>query len=205
MKSCMARAASDSARRPLPRGPAASRVVGAMVAVLGFLAIVLTPASPASAHGGDPSSEGYVLVQQALGHLAHDTSATGIQLALEKVDAALAVEDQEGVAVAEVKQAKSALEAGQPGRARALLQHSITEALSMLGPATGEETGTTVVVPALPGRYGLTGRDWGFLAASMVLLLAGVWMAYRFRPGDSIGELRRRSDASHRTPVEREL
>lgn len=164
---------------------------------------MLAVASPASAHGGDESKEGYLLVQQALGHLAHDTSMSGIDLAMEKVDDALAAEDQDGVAVAEVKQAKVALDAGRVGSARVLLQGSIKQALAELGPATGEQTGTTVVSPALAGRGDLTGRDWGFLAGSLVLVLVGIWLAVRFRPEDTVGELRRRLGSSG-TPVGRD-
>ena len=54
----------------------------------------------------------------------------------------------------------------------------------------------TVVIPALPGRKGLTGGDWGLLVASLVLLLAGIGLAFRFRPQDTVGELRRRLGAS---------
>ena len=147
-------------------------------------------------HGGDESGEGYVLVQQALAHLAHDTSHVGMELAMEKVDDALGAEDQEGVAVAEVERAMQALEADQAGRARSLLQASIEGALSELPPAVGEQTGTTVVAPALERQGDLTGRDWWFLAVSAAALLAGVVLAYRFRPSDTVADLRRRLLAS---------
>lgn len=163
---------------------------GVLVAVLGLL--FLLAAAPAGAHEGDETEEGYLLVQQALGHLAHDTSHEGIAEAMEKVDDALATEDQEGVDVAALERAMDALEAGQAERARVLLQGSIAEALSNLAPAVGEETGTTVIVPALPGRDGLTRVDWTFLLLSVICLLAGVLLGYRFRPSDTVGELRRR-------------
>ena len=171
-------------------------VAVASIGLLGVFAVAL----PVSADGGDETHEGYLLVQQALGHLAHDTSSGGIALAMEKVEDALAAADQDGVAVADVEQAERALEAGRVGQARVLLQGSIWQALLELGPATGEQTGTTVVAPALPGREALTGRDWGFVAASVVFLLAGMGLAFRFRPRDTIGELRQRLGAS-RTDV----
>jgi hypothetical protein len=148
-------------------------------------------ASPAWAHGEGESEEGYVLVQQALGHLAHDTTIDGIMLAMEKIDDALGTEDQEGVDVAELQQARAALEAGQTEQGRALLQHSISEAVSELEPATGDETGTAVVLLALPGRGSLTGADWGVLAASVALVLLGGGLAWHFGPADSVGQLRR--------------
>ena len=162
-----------------------------LVAAL-LLVFVFALVPPAGAHGGDETEEGYLLVQQALGHLAHETNHEGIALAMEKVEDALATEDQEGVDVAVLEQAKQALEADQVDKARALLQSSIKEAMSDLMPATGEETGTTVIRPALPGRDGLTGRDWSFLGASALCLLVGAWLAYRFRPADTVGQLRRR-------------
>ncbi len=167
---------------------------GVLVAVLAVVG-VLGMSPPASAHGEGETEEGYLLVQQALGHLAHDTSHAGIELAMEKVDDALATKDQEGVAVAEVEQARQALEQGNADEARTLLQGSITKALSGLAPAVGEETGTSVVVPALTGRDGLRGRDWGFLVVSVLFLIAGAALAFLFRPHDTVGELSRRLGA----------
>lgn len=136
------------------------RWAGALAGILLVLGGVVS-ASPAWAHGGGETEEGYQLVQQALGHLAHDTSKEGVSLAMEKIDDALATKDQQGVDVDGLKQAQAALEAGQVDEGRALLQKSITEAVGTLKPATGEETGTTLVLSPLQGRASLTGRDWG--------------------------------------------
>lgn len=159
-------------------------------AIVVILLFVVFTAPPASAHGGDESTEGYLLVQQALGHLAHDASANGIDLAMEKVGDALETDDQEGVSVPEVEQARTALEAGNATEARALLQNSIEEAVSGLPRATGNETGTTTVVPELPGRSGLGGQDWLFLLLSIGAVLVGSWLAFLFKPHESIGVLR---------------
>ncbi|WP_354157279.1 hypothetical protein [Arthrobacter sp. UYCu512] len=128
------------------------------------------------------------MVQQALGHLVHDPGKVGA--ALEKIDAALAAPDQDGVSVAEVQQAKAALQAGNAAQGRALLQESITVALSTLKPATGDGTGTTVVLDPLPPRGWLTGADWGFLTVSMLAVLTGLLLAYVFRPHKNLRELR---------------
>jgi len=151
-------------------------------------------ASPAWADEPGETTEGYLLVQQALGHLAHDTTSGGIAFAMEKTDDALSTEDQEGVDVAELQEAMAALEAGQAEQGRALLQRSISGAISQLEPATGEETGTTVVLSPLPGRGSLTGGEWAFLAISLLLVFLGVGLAWRFRPQDNVHQLRRRLD-----------
>jgi hypothetical protein len=171
----------------------ARRLALSLVAVIGMLGALALPQA-AFAHG-DETEEGYLLVQQALGHLAHDTSSEGIDLAMEKVDDALSTEDQEGVNVAEVEDGMRALEAGQVEQARALLQASIKEAVANLPTATGYETGTTVVTSAMPGRAGLSGQDLGWLLGSFALVGLGLISAHRFRPRDSVRELRARLKA----------
>ncbi len=156
------------------------------------MVVLLSAAPPAFAHGEGESVEGYALVQQALAHLAHSSERASVMDAMEKVDDALATEDQEGVNVAEVEQARAALESGDIAAARSLLQDSIIEAMSALAPAVGEETGTTIVHDALPQRSGLAGGNIGFLIASITILLAGVALSWRFRPSESVATLRAR-------------
>jgi hypothetical protein len=148
----------------------------------------------ASAHGNGETTAGYLLVQQALGHLAHNTTSTGIMLAIEKIDDALKTMDQAGVDVAQLKQAKASLEAGQVTQGQALLQLSISQAMNHVKPAIGEQTGTMIVLNPLPGRNGFTAVDWGFLIVSILLLLLGVALAWRFRPPENVRELRQRFD-----------
>jgi len=135
---------------------------------------------------------GSELVLQALGHLAHDKGSAGVDASMEKIGDVLATKDQAGVNIAEVKQAKAALEAGQVIKGRDLLQHSITVANATMMPATGEETGTKVVLDGLPGRGGLGATGMAFLAASLLFLLFGGGLAYYFRPGETVGQLRKR-------------
>lgn len=153
-------------------------------------------APQAFAHEGDPSSEGYLFVQQALAHLVHEPG--DLDPVLEKVDAALAAADQDGVSVPDLQQAKDALQAGNSARGRTLLQESITVALSTLRPATGDETGTAVVLDPLPPRGGLTGADVGLLSVSMLVLLTGLVLAYAFRPPENVRELRLLLSSKHR-------
>lgn len=175
-------------RRPVSRPLCPTRTCAAVLLAFLFLVGGVVAAPLASAHEGDPSAEGYLLVQQALGHLVHDPADVGP--ALEKIDAALAAPDQAGVSVAELQQAKAALQAGNVAQGRALLQGSIAVALSTLKPATGDQTGTTVVLDPLPPRGGLTGADWGFLTVSMLAVLTGLLLAYVFRPRENVRDLR---------------
>ena len=156
--------------------------------VLGFAAVL--PAQPASADGEDETTVAYVLIQQALGHLAHGTSHVAMDQAMEKIDDALDTTDNTGVDLALVKQAQTALEAEDIDQARTLLEQSIQVAITELPPATGAQTGTKLVVLPLRGRGGLTGQDWTFGTVSLVLLLAGAALAFRFRPHDTVRQLR---------------
>lgn len=177
---------------PSPSQARVGLLIRAAAITMVLLAGWLTNAPAAQAHGEDETTVGYQLVQQALGHLAHDTSSTGIDLAMEKVDDALSTADQAGVDVPELRQGRAALKAGDANHARILLQDSIKQALDQLPSATGNQTGTTTVTPELSGRSGLHAQDWVFLAASTVVLLLGGWLAYAFRPHDTIRVLRSR-------------
>ena len=162
----------------------------AAVAVIGLLA-TLTFAPAAWGDGEGETTEGYLLVQQALGDPAHDTSM-GIDLAMEKVYDALKTDDQEGVDVAELERGMAALESGDASLARTHLQDSIQEAVRALPPATASQTGTHVVAPELSGRPDLRAQDLVLLAASALALAVGVWLSFLFRPHDTIRTLRTR-------------
>lgn len=151
---------------------------------------LVSVASSAQAHDEDETQEGYVLVQQALAHLVHDSGPDGVDLAMEKVQDALETEDQEGVDVAEVRQGMSALESGDVDGARALLQESIAEALADRPLATGYDTGTSLVPSKLPGRGRLSGGDWLVMGLCVAVAGAGVWLSVRFRPHESMSALR---------------
>ena len=165
-----------------------ARVVSVVLVLLGSVAF----ASPAWAHGSGESKEGYILVQQALGHLAHDSGTAGVMAAQEKIDDTLATTDQEGVDVSLVKEAQAALTAGDVEAGRTLLQQSIAEAVSSLPPATGEETGTSLIPVDLAGRGALTSRAWTFLVLSALLAVVGAVVAVRYRPTDTVRALSRR-------------
>ena len=183
--------------------------------LLGFLMVFLSltmVGQPAWAHGGQSPTEGYVMVQQALSYLVTDPSPAGTAQALTKVNDALAAKDQDGVAVAEVKQAKADLMNGDTNSGRALLQGSIKEAIAALKPAVGEETGTTIVVAPFVPPATLTVTAWVFLALSVLVAIGGTILAIRFRPSEGMRDLRRdilgakglRHQSSHRESTGRD-
>ncbi|MCY0906411.1 hypothetical protein OS914_16180 [Arthrobacter sp. H14-L1] len=131
------------------------------------------------------------MVQQALSYLVNDSSQAGTTQALAKVDEALAAKDQDGVAVADVEQAKTDLMNGDTKSGRALLQGSIAEAVAALKPAVGEETGTTIMVAPFESRGSLTVTDWVFLVLSVLIAIGGTILAVRFRPPEGMRDLRR--------------
>lgn len=186
-----------SRRRPFQRHRHAAAVRRGVTLAVGLLLAATVSVGPAWAHGtGDGAKEGYVMVQQALGHLAHDPGPKGVAAAEAKIQEALSATDQEGVDVALVRKAQAALTAGQMEVAQQTLQKSIADAVAQLKPASGEQTGTTVVGEPLPGRGSLTGAAWTLGGVSLLLLLAGVGLALWFRPAENLAQLRRRLTAT---------
>lgn len=164
---------------------------------MGILLASTVAVAPASAHGGESGAqEGYIFVQQALGHLAHDTGPKGVAAAEANLVEMLSGPDQDGVDVGIVGQAQAALTAGRTDAAKQDLQESIAEAVNALAPASGEQTGTAVVGESLPGRAALTGTDWTLGGVSLLLLAAGVGLALWFRPAENMAQLRRRLTAA---------
>ncbi|ERK60911.1 hypothetical protein N136_04911 [Leifsonia aquatica ATCC 14665] len=151
---------------------------------------VLGGASAASAHGGGSDAEGYVLVQQAIGYLVNMPKQEAEMHAQEKVTAALAATDQEGVSVKTLEQAQVALRAGDTAQARELLQRSITDSVKMLPLAKGPDTGTGVVLAPLESQQ-ISPLGWAFLAVSLAAIVAGIALVVLFRPPESVHQLRR--------------
>ncbi len=129
------------------------------------------------------------MVLQALSFLVNEPGPNGTAQAGAMVEDALAAEDQDGVDVAALEQAQTALEAGDADQAQQLLQDSIAEAIAELEPAVGDETGTTQMLPPLPPQNGLSPTDWLFLALSVLAAAAGIALAVLFRPKESLREL----------------
>lgn len=130
------------------------------------------------------------MVQEATSYLMNVPGPEGVMQAQEKVTEALAAQDQEGVDVDKLRQAQSALVAGDIAAATSGLGDSITEAAKSLPPAKGLDTGTGVLLPPLETAR-LSGPAWLFLAVSVLAVAGGTWLAVLFRPYESLRELRR--------------
>ena len=158
----------------------------ALTSVAVAMLVVLLPAAPAFAHGGDESDQSRVLVLQALSYLANQPEGFA-DMAAEKVMDALDATDQNGVDLPMIQQAQKQLESGDISGARKLLQDSVAP---LTVRATGEETGTTLVSDPLPGATAWSPGAWLLAFAAIVLILVGVALAYRWRPQQSLSSLR---------------
>lgn len=164
----------------------------ARAAALAFTAatILVGVAQPAWAETEAPRPAS-LSVQQALSHLVNEPGATGASEAVMKVDEALQATDQSGVDLAELRQAKTALQRGDSARAMPLLQHSIAGALAAAKPAVGEETGTTVVAAPYAGEGPLTATQWILLGLFVLVAAVGSGLAVLLRPRENLDDLRR--------------
>ncbi len=190
-----------------------ARRVGLLTAVA-LLAVLALP-SPAQANE-EETEEANLLVLQSISLIANDNEPETIA---ERLTDALEAPDKSGVDLAKVQQALTLVEeSGTSGdsaeriaEARTLLGEAIdiraaTGYGEIPGPgevgedtapyAQGAQSGTTVVLDALrPARGVADGGDAVLLAAGIAMLLAGLYLSRRWRPHDSIHELRRRSAA----------
>jgi hypothetical protein len=173
------------------------RLLAALAAVL---ALAVVPAAHAVADDGEESKVAAELVLQAIGLIANDEPA---MTAAEKVDDALNAPDKHGVAMDLVGQAKTALDAGDTRQARSLLADSLGKPAESER-VTGEETGTTTVSDPLDPRDLYGASTWILSAISLVVALAGVALAIRYRPGDTLSVLRRRLATAPEEPREEE-
>jgi hypothetical protein len=158
-------------------------------------------AGAAAAHEGEAESTALDDVRQAIAVIV--SKPGDMEVIEDKIGDALESEDQEGVDVAVVEQAKEALEGDDMAKVRDLLERAIGARPDLAGTdvrpilhvplVTGEETGTTVVTDELPGRGGLTGGDVTVLVLVGLVALGGVLLSIWWRPADSVGELRRRA------------
>lgn len=171
-----------------------------------FSMVVHVP--PAVADEPAESDESRVLVQQAIALIVNvpdDPMAIG-----ERIDDALEAEDTEGTDLAYVEKARAALSDGDLEQSRDLLETAIGAGPYVdqgVPPAIGEisgepgqpsfavgsESGTTVVLDELAPGADLDGGNGLLLALSGLVFVAGLLLAWRFRPEDTVRQLRRRA------------
>jgi hypothetical protein len=188
---------------------AASRSrVGTVILLALVLLIIVLRAAPAFAHGGDDPKDALDAVRQAIAYIVNEPG--NMEMITDKVGDAIESQDQTGVDVALVKQAQAAVARNNMTAARVLLERAIGAASDLTGTdvqpilqvpagqsaaplATGEQTGTNVVSNPMPGRAGLTGADWALLGVAGLLAAIGAALARRWRPADSLRQLRERA------------
>lgn len=180
----------------------------AALTVFAMVTVLVGIAAPAAADEPGESDESRVLVQQAIA-LIVNTPDDHMAIA-ERIDDALEAPHAEGVDLATVEKAKDALAAGDLALTRSLLQTAIGagpyvgegvppkvgETSGEPGkPAVGAETGTSVVLDEFDPAGDLDGGDLTLLGLSVLAIVAGLLLVWRFRPEDTVRQLRRRSRA----------
>lgn len=193
---------------------------GARWAALALVALLAVLTLPSTAHADEgETNEARMLVVQSISLIANGNEADTIAV---RVRDSLAAPDKTGVDLAKVQQALTLVEesaTSTDGRAklqqaRALLVGSIdVRAATGYGDipqpgevgadtapyAQGAQSGTTVVLDELkPARGVSSGAGAVGLAAGIALVVAGVYLSRRWRPHDSIRQLRGRSAALDR-------
>lgn len=152
------------------------------------------------------STESRVLVQQAIALIVNTPDD---RMAIEeRISDALEAPDTEGADLATVEKAKAALAADDLDQTRSWLQVAIGagpylgngvppkvgETSGQPGkPAVGGESGTSVVLDELDPSGNLGGSDVVLLGLSTVAIAAGLLLAWRFRPEDTVRQMRLRA------------
>jgi hypothetical protein len=171
-------------------------------------AVALTLLTPGAVHADEPgeSDEAKVLVLQAIALIVN--TPDDMMAIEERIGDALEAPHVEGVDLDMVEQAAAALDAGDHGQARDLLQSAIgagpyvgtgvpgaiREASGEPGApayAVGAQAGTAVVLDAYQPEGGLDRGEVVLLVLSVSVLLGGALLSWRLRPADTVRQLRR--------------
>lgn len=146
---------------------------------------------PAQAHAGEKTIKATNLVKQGIAYIINEPDHP--DSALDKMKDALDSTDTSGVFLDYVKQAQTAEKAGDIHKARALLEASIGAKPHISGvepapigeltvqPAMGAEAGSAVAIDPLMMSAEFTGGNIALLAASLIAIALGAWMAFRMR------------------------
>jgi hypothetical protein len=192
----------DRLRRNPARRRGPGRIVSGAVAAVALL-VPVAASGVAWAHG-EESDESAVLVEQAVALIANNAYESQVA---ERIGDALMAPHKEGVDLSKVRQAQGLIE--QPGYSAAasrqvegLLLHSLGGKLPSAPkagrPATGDDTGTSVVLDEFRPARGISdGGDAVLVGLGAVAVGGGVWLSRRLRPPHTIRELEHR-DRGHR-------
>lgn len=157
-------------------------------------ALFLVPAGAAVADE-EESTQASMLVEQAIALIANDA---GDERIAERIGDALEAPDKQGVDLSKVSQASELIEAqgedpAVTARARTLLLDSLGGRLPSApldGPATGVETGTSVVLDEFAPAKGVSDAgDAVLLAVALTALVTGLYLARRLRPRHTLRQL----------------
>lgn len=169
----------------------ARRSVSATVAALMAGALLLS-ASPAAAHGdGEADVPARTLVLTALTYLANQPPGF-MDVAYDKVGDALESEEADGVDLAEVEAAQTAMERDDMMAARELLQASLAP---LTGPVTGDGSGTTMLLDPMAGRTKWAWSGAVLAVVSAAAIITGAGLARRWRPTMTLRALRLQAGA----------
>ncbi|MGC5041154.1 hypothetical protein ACPXCS_37300 [Streptomyces sp. DT190] len=147
----------------------------------------------------DESNESAVLTEQAIALIANGADEDQVA---ERIEDALMAPDKEGVQLSTVREAQELVE--QPGysasvdrQVRGLLLDSLGGKLPSAPengrPATGDETGTSVVLDEFRPERGISdGGDAVLLGLGAAAIGGGLWLSHRLRPPHTLRELEHR-------------
>lgn len=184
---------------------AVRRFVIAGVAAVGFAMAAAVPAVANGPHDNE-SDEPRALVLQAISLIVNTPDE--VHEIEERLEHALEAPHTEGVDLTLVEEAAAALEDHDLRRTRELLETSIgagpfvghgvprpirelSEDPDQPGFAIGGETGTTVVLDEYRAEAALDGGEVALLIVSAAGITLGGLLAWRFRPADTVRQLRR--------------
>lgn len=174
-----------------------------LVATVAAVAAAVAFAAPAWGHREEGAGDAGTLVRQAIALLSSDD----VEAAKERLHDALEADETEGVDLDLVRRAVEVIDAGDLHQGRELLERSIgarphlgatepkpiretaptapSDEVADAGArdlATGAEPGAELISQPLDPQPELDGGDWALLGASLVVGLAGVYLALRLAP-----------------------